>query len=406
MDTQLESYDLVLQDAWLIDPSQGLNGHFDIAVSNGKIAAIAERLPAHKAERTVNVKNLITCPGFIDLHTHVYEGITNFGLNADDAGINSGVTTIVDQGSCGSFNFAGFKSNVVDKAQTDVRSFVLVNQGAEQKFGNAGVYIQNPALVDIETLFQLAEKHPHIVRGFKLHGESGSISRWGMGVLKLARELGDETNLPLYVHTGELFHVDEDFRPNPEHVIEKLLSYMKAGDLLAHCYSCKPDGVMGRHNKVPDCVREAMQRGVLLDLGHGLNFSLAIADRMMSQGVFPDIISSDVHGDFDTPYNDAVLDYSLCGAISKLMALGLELERAIASVTINPARVLKAEHEIGTLRIGAIANISILELVEGDWLFGDRLGKQLLAKQRLLPVWVVRAGELIKPNRRLLRDLN
>ncbi|MCL1475342.1 amidohydrolase/deacetylase family metallohydrolase [Argonema antarcticum] len=406
MDTLLKVYDLVLKNGWVIDPSQSLNGRFDVAIDNGRIAAISNRLPPHRAKQTVAVNNLIICPGLIDLHTHVYRGTTIFGLNADDIGINAGITTVVDQGSCGYLTFQGFKSNVVDKAQTDVRSFPLVNQGPDGKSGNAGVGIQSPELVDKEALIELAEKYPKIVRGFKVHGESGSISRWGMGVLKLARELGDKTGLPLYVHTGELFRVDEDFRPNPEDVVEKLLSYMKSGDLLAHCYSSKPDGLMGTATKVPDSVMEAVQRGVLLDLGHGLNFSFEIADRMMSQGVLPDVISSDVHGDFETPYNDSFLKYSLCGAISKLMALGLDLVSAIASVTINPARVLKAEAEIGTLQIGSRADITILELLQGDWLFHDSQGKQLGAKQKLMPVWVVRAGQLIQPNCHFLRDLN
>lgn len=406
MDTSLEIYDLVLKDGWVIDPSQSLNGRFDVAVSNNRIAAISNQLPPHEAKQTVAVNDLIICPGFIDLHTHVYEGVTNFGLNADDVGVNAGVATVVDQGSCGYLTFQGFKSDVVDKAQTDVRSFPLINLGLDGDPRNGRLGIQSPELVDKEALIQLAEKYPKIVRGFKVHGESGSISRWGMGVLKLAREVGDKTGLPLYVHTGELFTVNEAFRPNPEEVVEKLLSYMKAGDLLAHCYSSKPDGVMGTATKVPDSVMEAVQRGILLDLGHGLNFSFEIADRMMSQGVLPDVISSDVHGDFETPYNDSFLKYSLCGAMSKLMALGLDLERAIASVTINPARVLKAEAEIGTLQIGSRADITILELVEGDWLFYDSQGKQLVAKQKLMPVSVVRAGQLIRSHRRLLPDLN
>lgn len=155
MDTSLELYDLVLKYGWVIDPSLSLNERFDVAVSNNRIAAISNQLPPHKAKQTVAVNNLIICPGFIDLHTHVYRGATNFGLNADDVGINAGVTTVVDQGSCGYFTFAGFKSNVVDKSQTDVRSFPLVNQGPDEKLGNAGVYIQSPELVDIETLIQL-----------------------------------------------------------------------------------------------------------------------------------------------------------------------------------------------------------------------------------------------------------
>jgi dihydroorotase len=180
---------------------------------------------------------------------------------------------------------------------------------------------------------------------------------------------------------------------------------MKAGDILGHCYSCQPDGLMGTRTQVPEWLFAAIERGILLDLGHGLKFSFDIARRMMAQGVFPHTISSDAHGNFKQLHDDSTLNYSLCGGISKLIALGLNLADAIAAVTINPARVLKAEAEIGTLKVGSIADITILELVEDDWLFFDALDEKLVAKQKLIPVGVVRSGKLIQPNCRLLRDL-
>ncbi|MBH8560660.1 amidohydrolase family protein [Nostoc sp. CENA67] len=405
MNTNVKLYDLVLKDGWVVDPSQSINGRFDVAVNNGKIVTIAQHLSGYKAKHTISAEGYVICPGFIDLHTHVYEWVTTFGLSADDVGINAGVTTVVDQGSSSQFTFAGFKSGVVKKAKTDVRCFLLVNHAADQTIGNTVSGLENPQKVDIHPLIHLAEENPEIVRGFKVHAESGSISRWSMGVLELARQLGDRTHLPLYVHTGELFPVVEAHRPSPDKVVEDVLSYMKAGDLLGHCYSCQPDGVMGTRTTVPEWLFTAIERGILLDLGHGLKFSFDIAWRMMQQKVRPHTISSDVHGDFKSVHNDTNLNYSLCGAVSKLMALGLDLVEAIATVTINPARVLKAEAEIGTLQVGSVADITILKLVEGDWLFFDSLGQQLLAKQKLVPVLVVRSGELIQPHRRLLRDL-
>lgn len=406
MGTNLELYDLVLEGGWVIDPSQSLNGRFDVAVRDDRIAAIAAQLPSHRAKQTIAVNGRLVCPGFIDLHTHVYEWVTDFGLEADDVGIHAGVTTVVDQGSCGSRTFLDFKASVVNKAQTDVRCFPMINQAEVQKGGIKISGFQSPEMVDNEALIQLAMKDPKVLRGFKVLGESGCLSHWGMGILQLAREVSDRTGLPLYVHTGELLPVVEVNRPNPDQVVNNILSFLKAGDILAHCYSYQPDGVLGTRTDVPESLVEAIQRGVLLDLGHGQHFSFEIARRMMAQGVLPDIVSSDVHGDLDTPHNDSTLDYSLCGALSKLIALGLNLETAIATVTINPARVLKAESEIGTLNIGSRADITVLDLVVGDWLCHDSLCEQLVAKQKLVPVWVVRSGKLIKPNCRLLRDLH
>jgi dihydroorotase len=405
MKNNIAIYDLVLKDGWVIDPSQSLNGRFDVAVRDGRIVAVAQQLPPYEAKQIVAVNNYLISPGLIDLHVHVYEWVTNFGIPADDVGINAGVTTVVDQGSSSPFTFSGFKSNVVEKAQTDVRCFVLINHAATHTIGNILSGLEDPQKVDVEPLIQLAKDNPQIICGFKVHADSGSISRWGMGVLQLAREVGDRTNLPLYVHTGELFPVVEANRPNPETVVENALSYMKPGDILGHCYSCQPDGLMGTRTQVPEWLIAAMEQGILLDLGHGLRFSFDIARRMMTQGVFPYTISSDAHGNFKSLHDDSTLTYSLCGGISKLIALGLDLIDAIATATINPARVLKAEAEIGTLKVGSLADITVLDLVKGDWVFCDSLGKQLIAKEKLVPAWVVRSGKLIQPNRHLIRDL-
>ena len=163
---------------------------------------------------------------------------------------------------------------------------------------------------------------------------------------------------------------------------------------------------MGTRSHVPPWLRKAIERGIRLDVGHGLLFSIDIARRMMEQGVFPYTVSSDVQGDQVQMHDDSNLDYSLCGTLGKLMALGLDLVSAIAMVTINPARVLRAEDEIGTLRPMSRADLTLLELIEGDWMFFDSLGQSLASKKQLIPIWVIQAGNLIQPHRRLLRDLN
>ncbi len=405
MSNNLEQYDLVLTGGGLIDPAQSLNGKFDVAVRDGKIAAIAPQLPPHQARQKLDVEGQLVCPGFIDLHTHVYEWVTDFGLWADDVGIHAGVTTVVDQGSCGPLTFLGFKATVVDKAETDVRCFPSVNLVGALKGGMGAPALHGPEMVDIDALLSLAADNPEVVRGFKVHGESGALSRWGTEVLQLARKAADLAKLPLYVHTGELFAVVEENRPQPELVIEQVLPFLQPGDLLAHCYSRRPDGLMGLRQTVPASLVRAVNKGIRLDLGHGVNFSFDIARRMMERGLLPYTVSSDVHGDFALPHNDATLDYSLCGALSKLMALGLDLETAIATVTLHPARVLKAESEIGTLQVSSRADITVLDLAEGNWLFGDSTYKQLVAKQKLIPTLVVRQGKVFHPHCQLLRDL-
>ena len=133
--------------------------------------------------------------------------------------------------------------------------------------------------------------------------------------------------------------------------------------------------------------------------------SVFVVEPTMGSVAGSDTISSDAYGSFKSLHDDSTLTYSLCGAVSKLLALGLDLENAIAAVTVNPARVLNAETELGTLKVGSIADISILQLVEGDWYFFDALEEKLSAKQKLIPVGVVRSREFIHSSCRLLRDL-
>ncbi|XGV98531.1 MAG: amidohydrolase family protein [Leptolyngbya sp. BL-A-14] len=404
--SELASYDLILKHGRVIDPGQSLNGIFDIAVQGDRIAAIAPNIPAEHAKQTIDVQGQLVCPGFIDLHTHVYEWVTDFGLWADDVGIHAGVTTVVDQGSCGPLTFLGFKATAVDRASTDVRCFPSVNLTGALKGGMGTPALHSPEMVDIDALLEMATAYPETVRGFKVHGESGALSRWGTEVLQLARKAADLAILPLYVHTGELFAVIEERRPHPDEVLANVLAFLQPGDLLAHCYSRRPDGLMGTHENAPKILVEAIKDGgIRLDLGHGVNFSFDIARRMMDQGLLPYTVSSDVHGDFAIPHNDATLDYSLCGALSKLMALGLDLETAIATVTLHPARVLQATPDIGTLHVGSRADITVLEQAIGNWTFYDSTQKQLTAEQRLVPTLVVRNGQVFQPHRRLLRDL-
>ncbi|MGB3292417.1 MAG: amidohydrolase/deacetylase family metallohydrolase [Phormidesmis sp.] len=401
----MEHYDLVLSGGRVIDPGQSLDGYYDVAIRDRTIAAIAPKLPPHETKETLSVTDQLVCPGLIDMHVHAYEWVTDFGILADDIGIHAGATTIVDQGSCGPLTFLGFKANIVSHARTDVRCFSSVNLAGALKGGMGNPALHGPEMVDLDALLQMADEHPEIVRGFKVHGESGALSRWNTQVLDLARQASDAADLPLYVHTGELLAVIEENRPNPERVIDYILPYLRPGDLLAHCYSCREDGLMGDRLSPPPGLVEAVENGVRLDLGYGINFNFDVARRMMAHGIFPYTISSDVHGDFDTPHNDATLNYSLCGALSKLIALGMGLREAIAAATIHPAKVLRAESEIGTLEVGSRADVTVLEWSDAPWVCRDSIGKELIAPQKLSPTWVVRAGQLIQPNRRLLRDL-
>jgi dihydroorotase len=401
----MQQYDLVITGGRVIDPVSGRDGAGEVAVSGGRIAAVADRLPPHRAAKTVDAKGRIVCPGLIDLHVHVYEWVTNFGLPPDDAGVHSGATTIVDQGSAGPWTVGGFKAFIADAAETDVRCFVSANVAGALMGGMEGTMLHNPGMMRIDAIEQAAAAWPHLVKGIKSHGESGGFSHWGTKVLEMAVEAGNRTGLPLYVHTGELFPVDEARRPRPESLMPAVLPLLRAGDTVAHVYSGKPDGIMGPGDRVPAAVRDAFDRGVHFDIGYGVNFSYRIARAMMDEGILPNTIGSDVHADFNAYHDDSRLDYSLCGAMTRLRALGMPLVEVIRRVTINPARILREESEIGTLAPGSRADITLLDPVAGRWPMRDAEGEMLTVEERLLPALVIREGREIVPSRRLLRDL-
>lgn len=398
-------YDLVLSGARVCDAATGLDQACDVAIAGDRIAAVGDAL-APKARRTIDLSGKILTPGWIDLHTHVFEWVTTFGLPPDDAGINSGVTTAVDQGGAGAYTIAAFKHYIADRAQTDIRCFPSINAAGTLRGGLAGPILHTPNVVDVDLLVAEAEKHPKLVRGFgEIHGESGAWSRWGFAVVEKARAASDRTGLPLYFHTGELFEVDEKNRPEPRSLLPNVLEIARPGDILAHVYSGQHDGVLGEDERPSPLLTEAVERGLLLDIGFGINFSYATARRMIAAGIWPQIISSDVHGRFDAMHDDSMLDYSLAGAFARLVALGMPFMQALAALTVNPARVLREETEIGTLAVGSRADITVLEERVERWPLRDSQGESLIAERRWLPCLVVRAGEPIVPTLRLLRDV-
>lgn len=400
-----ETYDLVIDCDDAIDPGTDYRGPARIGIADGRIAAFTPELSAHAAGRRIDARGRTVCPGLIDFHVHVYEWVTNFGLHPDEAGVHSGATTIVDQGSSGAWTVGGFDAYIVRPAETDVRAFVSANLAGALKGGMEGTTLHNPGMMRIEAIAEAAAAYPDLVKGIKSHGESGGLSHWGLEVLRMAVEAGEETGLPLYVHTGELFPVDEGNRPDPAGVLEQVVPVLNPGTTLAHVYSTMPDGIMGPGGEVPRIVHEALDRGIHFDIGHGVNFSFDIARRMMAEGVLPNTISSDVHSDFHAYHDDSRLDYSLCGAMSKLWALGMDLAEVVRRATLNPALILGEADEIGTLAPGSRADIAILDLAEGRWALTDSMGEELVVDRRLVPETVIREGKEITPNRRLLRDV-
>ena len=399
-------YDTVITAKHVCDPSIDFFGPASIGIKDGKIEYFgAEPIPTVEAKNKVHYETEIVCPGFIDLHVHVYEWVTNFGVAPDKAGIYSGATTIVDQGSSGPWTVGGFHEFIRNQAMTDVRCFVSANLAGALMGGMEGTTLHGPNMTRVEEIVKAYERYPHMICGIKSHGESGGLSHWDTEVLEQAIEAGERCGIPLYVHTGELFPVDDANLPSVESVVQKVLDVVRPDDVIAHVYSNMPDGVVGQATNVPPWVKAAFQRGIKFDIGYGINFSYRIARLMLEQGLSPSTISSDIHGDFNSYHDLSQLDYSLAGAFNQLLALGLPMVEAIKCLTYSPAQVLKSEQEIGTLSVGSVADITVLESHSVDHELCDSEGENITLSEAWIPVQVFKDGTSYQTDPNMFPDL-
>lgn len=420
-----QAYDLVVKGGRVIDPATNTDAILDVAVTNGKIAAVGSGLAA---TTTIDARGLIVTPGLIDTHAHIYEHVTgDFGLNADLVGVRGGVTTVVDQGGASALTFGGFRQFVVASAESRVLSFISTYL-AGGLLGHKYVDLYGPSGINVAAIVKAANENRDLVKGIKAHAEPGGYSRWGIEALKLAKQASRELNLPVYVHLGTLWPQKEGTTVDPQMIIEQVVPLLDAGDILAHPFTRYPSGFVSADGSIHPLVFEALAKGVTIDVGRGAHFSFDNAKAVIGAGILPTTLGADLHGYnikfpdggrwyrgmfTDTeemePPEDASLPFStpygIHHAMSEMMALGITLPQVVAMATSNAARMLRMENEIGTLKPGVDADISIFRILEGAWTLRDSNGVEVTTNQLLHPEKVVRAGRIVGADSPLLPDL-
>jgi len=408
---------ILLQGGRVIDPASGLDAIRDIVVMGERIVALGERLTAESAD-IIDCSGKLVLPGLIDTHAHVYEHVTgSFGLNADLCGVHSGVTTLVDQGGPSCMTLPGFRHYVVEPAESRVLAFLsayLVG-GLE---GHLYPTLYRPDCVDIDATVRVAKANRDIVKGIKAHAEMGGFARWGIEVMKAAAEIGRQAELPVYLHFGQLWPLPtQGGQPvDPDTILTQVVELMKPGDVLAHPFTRHPGGFVGRNGALHPLVREAVARGLKIDVGHGSHFSFNTARTVLEAGIMPDTLGADMHG-YNTRVppprvaaatidergpDDARPDdehlfagktpFSLVSAMTSMLALGLPLAQVVAMVTSNAARMLGMPNDLGRIHAGAVADISVLEDLSGAWVIRDNEGTQIEASRLLRPDFCLRRG--------------
>ncbi len=376
-------YDLMLKGGRVIDPASHLDGVLDVAVENGKIARVAAGIAPAEARRVVEVGGKLVTPGLIDLHAHVFEGVNRTGVNPDLGGVYSGVTTIVDAGSAGAATFGGWR-HILPKCKTEIIPFLHICQTGLAT--NPDIVAE--ASVDVEDTIKVASENKGLIRGIKARMVAPALEIMGMEMPKLAKRAAREAGIQLMVHIG-----DTAKRYDPK-VIHPLLDLLEPGDILTHYFTPNPGGVLDGNGKLVPEAREAHARGVWFDTAHGrMNFSFDVGRRVIEQGLLPHCISTDL-----TVPGRLMTVHSMTEIMTRFLGLGFKLPDVVAMSTINPARAIGAEGRIGSLAVGRQADISVLELEEGQWVVYDILGTPLAVNRAFAPALTVKRGEMFTPD--------
>jgi dihydroorotase len=360
--------DLVLRGGRVIDPASGRDEIVDIAFGGGKVAGIGPDLRAGDAE-TIDARGLLVVPGLIDLHTHVYWGGTSLGVDAAEVARQSGTTTFVDAGSSGPGNFHGFRRHVIEPSPLRIIPFLNISFPGIFAF-SAGVMVGECAdlrLLDLRECVRVINTNRDLIAGVKVRVGRNAGGASGAAPLDMALEVGEETGLPVMAHLDN---------PPPSRL--EVLSRLRRGDILTHCFRPFPNAPVEGDGRVREEVHEARRCGVIFDIGHGSgSFGFRTAEAMLEAGFQPDVISSDVHS---LSINGPAFDQLV--TMSKFLCLGMELVDVIRASTANPAAAL-GRSDIGSLAIGAVGDVSVLELAEGDFDYRDVLGESRAGRWRL-----------------------
>jgi dihydroorotase len=372
-------YDLILRGGRILDPSQNIDQIADVAFADERVAEIGEWLPTNGAN-VEDVRGLIITPGLIDLHTHVYWGGTSLGVDADDFGRRSGVTTCVDTGSAGPGNFAGFRRHVIERSNVRILAYLHISYAGIYAFSKRIMVGESHdmRLIAVQDTVEVIEANRDLIVGVKVRIGRNTSGDHGILPLESAIQGAEQVGLSVMVHIDE---------PPPSY--EELCDRLRAGDILTHCFRPFPNAPVGPGGTVRPAVRRARERGVLFDIGHGKgSFAFSTARQMLAEGFRPDTISSDVHVlCIDGPAYDQVT------TMSKFLCLGMELPEVVAASTVNAARAL-GRPELGSLRRGSVGDATLVAVREGRFDYEDVLGEILTGDRRIVAEGAVIGGRM------------
>ena len=363
-------YDLILKGGHVVDPASGLNAVRDVAIADGKIAAVAATIDAGAAQ-TVDAAGKYVIPGMIDIHSHAGDTKGGPALNIAD-----GVTGYVDAGSRGADKIDDLVAEVKAGPQ---QGRVLINLGRTGLL--PGGELQDLANADVALARAAIARHPDVIIGIKARLSKNVAGNNDVEALRRAQEIATPFGLPVMIHMGQSV--------SP---LSQVMALLKKGDVVTHLFAPPPEAIIDDAGKILPAVLDARKRGVWFDMGHGRggHFRWDIAEKVLAAGFLPDTLSTDW-----TPGGRVAQFVDFPTVMSKLMHLGMTLEQVVACATSNAAQVFPAFRDRGSLKVGARADVALLELRNGAFEFIDNYNGKQTGKQRLFPVGTVLAGKWI-----------
>jgi dihydroorotase len=375
-----EKYDLLLRGGHVIDPRNKVSAICDVAIRDGKVAAVAAKIDPASALKAADIAGLYVTPGLIDIHVHVFTGTGERYSYAGDNSVSpdafsfrSGVTAVADAGCAGWRNFDDFKRLVIDRSKTRVVAFLnIVGHGMR-----GGRFEQNLDDMDARATAEAALRHKGLIVGIK----TAHYARPDFTPVERAVQAGTIADIPVMVDFG---------RASPERPIEELLTRkLRPGDIYTHVYSGLR-GELASTGRANSALVDGRTRGVLFDVGHGsASFTWRVASPITAEGFWPDTISTDLHaGSMNAGMKD------MLNVMSKFLALGLSVDDVILRSSWNPARAIRQE-QLGHLTVGAPADVAVLRIETGEFGFLDSYGARLRGTRKLTCEMTVRDGKIV-----------
>jgi len=370
-------YDLIVRNGTILDPATDRKEKGDIAVTDGRIAAVGSGIEG-SANQIIDCSGTLVTPGLIDFHLHLFP-LAEIGVSGESVCFPSGVTTAVDCGSSGCATYEGHRGSL-QNMKLRTRCFIHSCSAGLA----TGRYLENPdpKYYDRKKIKRIFDDYGDELVGLKIRQGAEIVGSLGLDPLKATIDMAEELNVPVMVHCS-----------NPPCPMDRLIELLRPGDILTHAFQDNGGSILDDSGHVSQETRKARNRGVIFDVANAnIHFSFAVAKRAIAEGFLPDTISTDltVRSLYKRP---AV--FNLLHVLSKYRNMGIDIMDVIKRCTWIPAKLLGIQGEVGSLSPGSKADIAILKEIDCPTEFGDRVGKIMTGKLLLKAMMTVKDGDIV-----------